>query len=221
MWSNESRYSNCTMPWFTKRSRSAPSVEMANRIGRRRAIRSPSRRSRRDRGHRRRPFWLSLASHPARPGTRRGALADCGHYRGGQRGTSGAGGNMSSDSLSVPDSLRTSSKGPRLANVASRLHFSTPPPAPRRASMRRARCSEERARSALTPGIAEAEPTETRFEPRDLGARCRAASPAIGHRIEGPCRAPLKRAYCSAAAERYRPARASLETAGCGTRPIR
>src|SRR6202171_1351619 len=80
--------------------------------------------------------------------------------------------------------------------------------------MHRARCSEERARSAPTPGIAEAEPTETRFEPRDLGARCRAASPAIGHRIEGPCRAPLKRAYCSAAAERYRPARASLETAG-------
>jgi len=45
-----------------------------------------------------------------------------------------------------------------------------------------------KARSAPTPGIAEAEPTETRFEPRDLGARCRAASPAIGHRIEGPCR---------------------------------
>ena len=40
-----------------------------------------------------------------------------------KRGTSGAGGNMSSDSLSVADSLRTSSKGPRLANVASRLHF--------------------------------------------------------------------------------------------------
>src|SRR5438132_9513199 len=31
--------------------------------------------------------------------------------------------DMSSDSLSVADSLRTSSKGPRLANVASPLHF--------------------------------------------------------------------------------------------------
>ena len=40
-----------------------------------------------------------------------------------KRGTSGAGGNMSSDSLSVADSLRTSSKGPRLATVASPLHF--------------------------------------------------------------------------------------------------
>jgi len=35
----------------------------------------------------------------------------------------GRAGDMSSDSLSVADSLRTSSKGPRLATVASPLHF--------------------------------------------------------------------------------------------------